>query len=154
MLQGLSGKRIAAGALSGVAGGMAFAAVMFADMAVSRRNVNDFLLLGGLGPAPSAWRVTGPTMHVINSAALGTAYAVVEPRLRGPGWARGVTFALVENTVLWPVVLVLDRVHPAVKSGALPSFNSAWPFVAENLRHIAYGFVLGLLFERKTGRHR
>jgi hypothetical protein len=30
----------------------------------------------------------------------------------------------------------------------LPRFNRLWPFVAENLRHAAFGIVLGAVFER------
>jgi hypothetical protein len=140
------------GALAGLGGGAAFAATMLLDMRVSGERVNDFHLLGGLGPAPQLWKVTGPLMHAVNSATLGVVYAACEPHLRGPGWMRGVTFALAENTLLWPIVLLLDRVHPAVQSGELPTFNRRWPFIAENLRHLAYGLILGAIFARSR-RH-
>lgn len=126
---------------------------MVADNAISRRNVNDFLLLGGIGPAPGLWRVTGPAAHLCASAVLGAAYSACEPRLPGPGWMKGVTFAVVENTLLWPLIVLIDRFHPAVRSGELPSYNGAWPFAVENLRHIAYGFTLGLIFDRITVRN-
>jgi hypothetical protein len=141
-------QRMIAGALAGLAGGAAFAAVMKFDMAISGNPVNDFKLLGGFGPAREHWQVTGPLVHGVNSAALGVAYASVADRMTGPGWLRGLVFALAENTLLWPIMIVLDRVHPAIHSGELPKFNRPWPFVAENLRHAAYGFVLGALYER------
>jgi hypothetical protein len=136
------------GATAGLFAGTAFAAVMLADIRLSGHRVNDFQLLGGIGPPRQRWRITGPLMHWTNSAVLGVVYTVAEPHIPGPGWLRGTTFALVENTLLWPIVLLLDRVHPAVQSGEMPTFNRPWPFIAENLRHIAYGAVLGSVYAR------
>lgn len=139
--------RIAAGMLAGLAGGVAFAGVMKLDIALSGDRVDDFQLLANFGPLRDIWRVTGPTIHALNSVSLGVVYSLVSHRLPGPGWLRGLTFAMVENTVLWPVIIVLDHIHPAIKAGELPTFNRRWPFVAENLRHAAYGLILGTVFE-------
>jgi hypothetical protein len=146
--------RAANGAVAGLAGGIAFAVTMFADMAISRRRVNDFQMLAGFGPLEKTWRVTGPLIHMAASASMGAIYALCEPRLRGPGWLRGVTFGLTENALLWPAVVLVDRFHPAIRRGDLPSFNRPWPFIAENFRHVAYGLVLGLVFERIARRTR
>jgi hypothetical protein len=145
-------QRMLAGMISGCAGGVAFAVTMLLDMSISRKRVNDFQMLAGFGPAAHLWKFTGPLIHMFNSATLGTVYAVSEPHLRGPGWLRGATFALIENTLLWPLVMLIDRIHPAIRSGELPSFNRPWPFVAENLRHLAYGLVLGTIFDRIVRR--
>lgn len=139
---------LGAGILGGLAGGAAFAAVMKLDIALSGERNDDFQLLGGFGPLRDRWRVTGPIVHAFNSASLGCVYALVSDRLSGPGWRRGLTFAIIENTLLWPIIIVLDRVHPAIASGEMPTFNRPWPFVAENLRHAAYGVVLGTVYER------
>jgi hypothetical protein len=140
--------RLRAGAVAGLAGGLAFAAFMKLDIIVSRRPVDDFLLLGGVGPFQRHWRLSGPVIHLLNSVSLGALYALVVDRLPGPGWLRGAAFALAENTLLWPVVIALDQVHPAIRQGTLPHYNRPWPFVVENLRHLAYGLTLGMVFER------
>ena len=142
--------RLVAGASSGVVAGAAFAGVMAVDMAASRRKVNDFRMLADFGPLRRFWPLTGPAIHFVNSAGLGAVYSVAEPALRGPGWARGLTFALAENTVLWPIVMLIDRAHPAIRAGELERFHGRWPFMAETLRHAAYGLVLGYFFERRT----
>jgi hypothetical protein len=142
--------RAVKGAVAGLAGGIAFAAVMKADIALSGRRVDDFQLLAGFGPTRDHWPVAGAVVHATNSIALGGLYSLVSDQLPGTGWQRGLTFAMVENTLLWPVLLVLDRVHPAIQSGELPAYNRPWPFLVENLRHAAYGLVLGVLFERLT----
>jgi len=147
-------RRIANGALAGLAGGAAFAAVMKADMALSGRRVDDFQLLAGFGPTRNRWRVVGPIVHTLNSATVGSLYAMVADHIPGPGWRRGLTFAMIENTTLWPVLIVLDRVHPAIQSGELPVYNRPWPFFVENLRHIAFGLVLGVAFERLSRNDR
>jgi hypothetical protein len=146
----ISLKRVVKGAGAGLAAGVAFAAVMKADMALSGRRVDDFQLLAGFGPTRDHWPVAGAIVHGVNSVALGSIYSLISDRLPGAGWQRGLTFAMVENTLLWPVLLVLDRVHPAIQSGELPTYNRPWPFLVENLRHAAYGLVLGALFERLT----
>lgn len=140
--------RLVTGAVAGVAAAGAFAAFMLADMRATGDRVDDFQLLGGLGPGAEHWRAKGTAIHFVNGALLGAAYTTVEPRLPGPGWLRGIAFALVENTLLWPLVLLIDRVHPAIQSGELPTYNRAWPFVAETLRHVVYGAVLGGLYQR------
>ncbi|MEX1157887.1 MAG: hypothetical protein WEC79_03025 [Thermomicrobiales bacterium] len=141
-------ERAIAGGLAGLAGGAAFAAFMKIDIAISGDAVDDFKLLGGFGPMRAHWRVIGPLIHAFNSASLGVAYGHVDVWRPSPGWLRGLVFALTENALLWPIIIVLDRVHPAIRSGTLPTFNRPWPFVAENLRHAAYGIVLGAMYER------
>ena len=138
--------------LAGLAGGASFAAVMKLDMALSGRHVDDFQLLAGFGPTRNRWHVVGPIIHAINSISLGGIYAVVVELLPGSGWRKGLTFALTENTLLWPVIIVLDRVHPAIRAGQLPAYNRPWPFFVENLRHAAFGIVLGTVYERLTQR--
>jgi hypothetical protein len=152
-MEGLNSRRIVAGMLAGLAGGAAFAAVMKADMALSGRRVDDFQLLADFGPTRDKWQVVGPVIHAVNSVSVGALYAIVTDRMPGTGWRNGLAFALVENTLLWPILIVLDRVHPAIKVGELPVYNRPWPFLVENLRHAAFGIVLGSVFERLTRKH-
>lgn len=140
--------RLKRGVIAGLAGGVAFAAFMKADMAITGERVDDFQLLAGYGPFRDHWAIPGAIIHMTNSAALGATYSTVEPSLPGPGWLRGLLFALIENTLLYPFVALLDRIHPAIRSGDLPRYSRPWSFTAETLRHVAYGLVLGYVFER------
>lgn len=151
-MQTIDRTSLIAGALAGLAGGAAFAAVMKLDIKLSGEPVDDFQLLAGFGPTKDSWHIAGPAIHAVNSVAVGSVYSVVNEHLPGPGWARGLTFAMIENTLLWPIIIVLDRVHPAIRSGDLPTFNRPWPFVAENIRHAAFGIVLGAVYERLAKR--
>ena len=144
----IESERLRSGAASGLAGGAAFAAVMQVDMAISGKRVDDFQLLAGFGPFRDNWKIPGAIIHTSNSALLGAAYSTVEPLLFGPGWLRGLVFAIVENTLLYPFVALLDRIHPAIRAGDLPRYGQPWSFAAETLRHVAYGLVLGYVFER------
>jgi hypothetical protein len=125
---------------------------MEADLALSHNRLDDFRLLAQWGPLRAHWRLLGPLAHLVNSAALGGLYAGLEPRLKGPGWARGIAFALAENALLWPLVALIDRVHPAVACRELASFNRPAAFAWESLRHAAYGAVLGQSFARSQRR--
>lgn len=145
-------ERLRSGALAGFVAAIAFAVWMKLDMRITGDRVDDFQLLGGIGPFSDDWQITGASIHHANGALLGAGYTSVEPLLRGPGWLRGITFALVENTLLWPIVLLLDRIHPDIRSGELPSYNRRWPFIAETIRHIVFGAVLGYCFERLNRR--
>jgi hypothetical protein len=121
---------------------------MQADMALSGRKFNDLQLLADWGPTQAHWKTAGIAIHSVNSAVVGATYAAVEDRLRGPHWLRGATFAFAENCALYPVLLILDRVHPAIVEGRLPEFSHPTPFAMETLRHLAYGLTLGFLFPR------
>jgi hypothetical protein len=136
------------GALAGLLAGAAFAMAMEVDLALTDNGVNDFRLLGQYGPLAQHWRYTGPVTHAFNSALLGAVYASIEPSLHGPEWARGMTFALAEHMLLWPLVVLIDGVHPAIARGELARFNSVSAFGWETLRHAAYGLVLGLAYPR------
>jgi hypothetical protein len=141
-------ERVRAGVSAGLVAGVAFAAVMEADLTLSGNRLDDFRLLAQWGPAQDRWWVLGPLAHEVNSAALGGLYALLQPKLVGPSWARGLMFAVGENTLLWPLVLLIDRRHPAVADGDLATFARPAAFGWETLRHAAYGVVLGLIFDR------
>lgn len=143
---------VARGVGAGLIGGAAMAANILVDMKLSGGVANDFRLLGQIGPLRRHWRITGPLIHFGNAAALGALYAVVEPKLKGSGTARGVSFAMVENTGLWPLVLLLDRIHPAIKDGDLSRYNGMLPFALEVVRHVSYGAALGFAYEQLQQR--
>lgn len=140
---------VRAAALAGLAAGAAYLVEMVVDLRLSGRNVDDLHFLGGaLGAEPRVARRLGFAIHVVNSIALAVGYArLAEPRLGGPGWRRGVVFASAENVVLYPLT-ALEGMHPAIRAGRLDRYFT-WPaFLLSVPRHIAYGAVLGGLYER------
>jgi hypothetical protein len=143
------------GAIAGVIAAAVMVAVNLADMAVTKQRTNDIRLVGGLFPgARRAWPVFGTGIHLLNGAALGSLFALVQHGLPGPTWARGVIFGLVENFLLWPFLLMTDRIHPDVKTGKLDRYNRPGPFAAATFRHIVYGAVLGAAYDRLTKQTR
>lgn len=140
--------RLRRGAVAGLAGGAAFSMVMSIDQRLSGCPADDYRLLADFGPFERSWPVIGRLVHAVNSVAVGITFSAIEDRLRGPGWLRGLAFAMAENAILWPVIILIDRVHPAVRSGALPRYNQPAPAALELVRHAAYGVALGTVYER------
>jgi hypothetical protein len=141
--------RSAAGIVAGLIAGFAFLVAMAFDLALFRNKSNDLRLLSGMVPGGrKLWPILGTGMHMFNGALLGAVYAHIEHRFSGPGWLKGTIFGLVENMVLWPIIMVLDRVHPEIKRGTLEPFNRFVPFMQELFRHIVYGAVLGWVYEQ------
>ena len=139
--------RLARAALAGVGGALAYLAEQELDRRVANPRSDDLVLLGGLVTASSAvWRPLGLAMHLAAGATFGLLFeALMAPLLRGPYWLRGVMVGQVENAALWPLLLVIDRVHPAVRCGALAPLNRPVYFAQAVLRHAALGAMLGLL---------
>lgn len=135
------------GAISGLVGGAAFAVLQELDLRVFRYPADDLMLLGGMfGQTESSSRSIGMGLHALNSAALGAVYGVTTTNVADlPGPAKGIIFALIENTVLYPAFLMEER-HPLIKSGKLPSYRCRTAFIQETLRHIAFGAATGACF--------
>jgi hypothetical protein len=134
--------------VSGLAAGAAFAAVLEADLRLTGRNVDDLIFLGRpLVKNPQRARRAGAAIHAVNSVALAALYTRFADRLPGPPWLRGVIFANVENTLLYPLT-AFEKFHPAIRDGQLDHYFT-WPAFAQSIpRHIAYGAVVGALYAR------
>lgn len=132
-------------AAAGLVGALAYLAAQEADRRLVNPRSNDLVLLGGLATSrPALRRPLGLILHLLAGAAFGVVFRrVAAPRLPGPYWLRGVLAAQLENAVLWPLVLVLDRVHPAIRSGDLAPLNRPVYAVQAAWRHLALGAVLG-----------
>ena len=140
-------------AVAGTLASAAYLAEMAVDLPLLRCPTNDLLLLGGIASRnPRVWWPLGTAMHFFNGVALAQVYAAVGRRLPGPPWLRGVIFTLIENTLLWALVPLFDRYHPAIRAGELPKMNRPIPFLQQVLRHIAYGAVLGAAYAWGTKR--
>jgi hypothetical protein len=126
----------------------AFAAAVWAaqqplDKRVFGCSYDDVELLGKLVTRGRSWRLAGFGLHISNGALFGAAYALAEPLLPGPGWARGLLAAQVENFGLWPLVGLTDRYHPARRQ--LPRLAGNRRALAQaTWRHALFGVILGL----------
>jgi hypothetical protein len=134
--------------VSGLAAGAAFVAVLEADLRLTGRNVDDLMILGRPFFAGSTKaRAIGGAIHALNSLALAGLYAMLERRIPGPAWLKGVVFANVENAILYPVTRFED-IHPAIRTGQVDRYYN-WPAFWQSVpRHIAFGAVLGMLYDR------
>lgn len=139
-----------AGAISGVPAGVAHAIVNEIDRRALRYNADDLLLLSGLViDNPSTARRVGFAMHLSAAMTFGAIWAVIiHPTDQRDAVRKGIGAALVENTVLWPLVIPLDRRHPYIRAGRLDRFNHPRSLLQACLRHIALGYVLGKSFPR------
>jgi hypothetical protein len=141
------------GAVAGAIGAVAFMLSMGVDLAITRQRTNDLRLLSGMIPGGRRlWPVIGTASHITNGIALGALFSRAHHGLPGPTWVRGLIFAQVENLFLWPVMMVLDRIHPEIKRGKLEKYNRPGPFFAEVVRHAVFGVVMGCAYEMLTPR--
>jgi hypothetical protein len=134
--------------LRGAVAGAVAATVMALEQPLDKRlfecDYDDVELMGKLVTRGDEWRPVGLALHVQNGAVFGVVYAQLKPFLPGPAPLRGLVAALVENTLLWPGVVLLDRHHPARKE--LPQLaGNRRAFVQATFRHAVFGIVLGLL---------
>ncbi|MGA7669975.1 MAG: DUF6789 family protein [Nitrolancea sp.] len=139
------------GAVAGAIGAVGFMFAMAVDLAITRQKTNDLRLLSGMVPGGGRlWPVIGSISHVANGVALGTLFSRVHQGLPGPTWMRGLIFGQVENLLLWPIIIVLDHIHPGMKRGDLEKYNRPGPFFIEVLRHAVFGAVMGAAYEFLT----
>ncbi len=141
-----------AGTSAGVAGGIAYAGAMFADLRLFDQNADDFLLLGGaFGLSPKAVAAAGKGTHLLNSAMMGVALERLAYRqLPFSGPVNGAIFALAENAILYPVLIAEER-HPLIRSGDLASYWNGRALAQSVVRHIAFGAVAGWMLDRILG---
>jgi len=131
----------------GIAGAVATVAMTLEqplDKRLFDSKYDDVEILGKLVTRGDNWRAIGFALHVQNGAIFGAAYARLKPSLSGPPLLRGLSVALVEHVVAWPLTALFDRYHPARKE--LPKlFHSRRAFGQATIRHAVFGIVLGFL---------
>ena len=140
---------------AGLAAGVAYLVAQEIDRRITNPRSNDLILVGGLVTRrPDLWRPLGLVNHLLASVTFAFIFdRIVAPRLFGPYWLRGVLTFQAENAGSWPLVLLIDRFHPAVKVGQMARLNRPIYFAQEVWRHLAFGVVLGaLLAPAHTGR--
>lgn len=141
--------------LAGVAGSVAYALEMGLDLRFVRYRFNDFALLGRpLSRDPRMWPALGAGVHMLNGVVMGLLFARVRRYLPGPGWLRGLLFAQLENLLLWPLMPLVDRYHPARRDGLLAPAWSRMSLLVAVLRHAAYGIAVGCLYSPRPVHER
>jgi len=137
------------GALAGIVAAGAWAvAEPLAKRAFGTR-YSSVRLLGRLVTSGPLWPAAGVAVHLANGAAFGIAFE----RLGGRSAWHGVAAAQVENVVLWPVMAVMDRIHPDRRNGAWsPLACDARVFAQEAALHALFGAVLGAFVRDRAPR--
>jgi hypothetical protein len=83
--------------------------------------------------------------NLVTHMAGGAAFGYVFERLGGRGVRDGVAAAVVENTVLWPVIGLLEPIHPKRRSGEWPPIlMNGRAFASATVAHAIFGVLLGL----------
>ena len=132
-------------AQAGTAAALAWAALEPFDRRLVGVDYSDVAMLGKFVTRSRAWPVAGLALHPANGAAFGSVASRLQRRVSP------LTLALAESTVLFPLIAVVDRRHPARgEAGLAPAFNVRG-FALETLRHAAFGAALGALLRRRTG---
>ena len=128
-------------ALAGACAAVVWAAAEPIDRRLLRNDYSDVALLGKAVTRSRAWPVVGLAMHAGNGAVFGLAYR----ELRRRRDVSAVKLALAEHLALFPLGLVIDRVHPARGQEGVQRVFGARAFAQATWRHILFGAVLGRL---------
>lgn len=137
--------------LSGMAAGTAFLATAWLDSRLSSHPFNDLKLVGQfLTTRSPLWQIQGLAGHYGFSAIMSLIYArIAYPRLPGPLSLKGLIFLQIENSLLYPVAPLIDRLHAGMKQDELPPLMNWKTFWGQFWRHVAFGLVLGTLYRPK-----
>jgi hypothetical protein len=132
----VSDKRILRGAAAGAVAAGVWALQEPIDMKVFGVDYSDAELLARPLRAP---RWVGGVLHVANGMAFGATYALVAPRVPGPGAAKGAAAGMTEHLATWPLVRFLPRVN---------LWGNHRAFAQAVWRHLLFGVLLGALEQR------
>ncbi|HEV2752648.1 MAG TPA: hypothetical protein VGV36_02295, partial [Solirubrobacteraceae bacterium] len=130
--------RTVRGALAGAIAASVWAAQEPLDIRVFGVPYSDHELLGKAVTRGPAWRPIGLALHAANGALFGALYANAAPRLPLPSWLRGPVAVRAEHLGTWPLLPVVERVHPARRQ--LPSlWGDPRAFFQATWRHLLFG---------------
>jgi hypothetical protein len=140
-----------AAAVAGAAGGAVYLATMEVDNRLTGQDIDDLKLLGRpFVRNPRLAKLVGVPIHLNNAIVLAVVYAAIaRDRLPGPPWLRGIVFANVENTLLYPLV-ALETKHPGIRRGEIDRYFTLKAYVQSIPRHVTYGAVMAALYERRA----
>lgn len=147
MVRVLTDERPFKAALAGFAAAISYAGIMYGDMAVTGSRFDDIQLIEGAIRGRTAHPpVLGLAIHLLNGIALGEIYGLVERFLPGPAWVRGILFGELFLLTAWPATPLVDRYHPLIRQGELPTLRRRVAFLQNVGRHAAFGAALGLIY--------
>lgn len=133
--------RIVRGAIAGAAAGIAWKAV---EPPLQRAFRSPYSDAGIVSRFVSARPVAAYATQALGGATFGAAFA----RLGGRGVTTAAAAALVENTVLWPAVYVVQRYHPDVRAGRWPKpFLDPGSIGVSFAGHAIFGALLGAFLD-------
>ena len=138
-------RRVIAGSLAGLAGGLAHAAVNEIDRRLLSHNADDLTMLGGAITDDHALaRKIGIGMHLGFAMSFGASYAaILHPRDNEDAIRKAVAAAMIENFGLYPLVFPLEDKHPYIRDGRLDRFAHPKALLQATLRHLALGIGIG-----------
>lgn len=143
----LDAARTIRGAVAGALSAGVWAAQQPLDQRVFGVPYADTELLGKLVTRGRTWPLVGLGLHLANGALFGGVYAAVAPRLPLPSRLRGPVAGLAEHVALWPLLPVIERMHPA--RGDLPGLSGdPRAFAQATWRHLLFGVLLGEIERR------
>jgi hypothetical protein len=135
------------GAIAGGVAAAIWAAQQPADKRAFGTPMDDVELLGKALSKGEGWPLLGLGLHVQNGATFGAIYAQLRRFVPGPPVAVGLAAGLVEHLATWPLVSVVDRLHP--RRSELPQLKgNTRAFWQATWRHAVFGVVLGELERR------
>jgi hypothetical protein len=144
---GIDRTRTLRGAACGVLAAAVWALEQPLDKALLSNRYDDVELLGKAVTTGDGWYPVGLALHLSNGALFGAAYSNLAPSVPLPAACRGPALALAEHGLLWPLVAITDRFHPARRQ--LPELaGNRRAFAQAALRHLLFGLVLGELERR------
>lgn len=147
MSAGTASIRSLRGALCGAVAAVVWALQQPLDKVLLSSRYDDVELLGRAVRNGRGWYPIGLALHAQNGAVFGAVYAIVAPVLPVAPPLRGPLAAVSEHVVLWPLVAVSDRYHPARDQLPVLSGNRR-AFAQATWRHLLFGVVLGELERR------
>lgn len=139
-------------ACAGAAAATVWALLEPLDRRLFRWDYSDVALLGKLVTRGRGWRAAGFALHAVNGALFGLGFHELRRRLDADPRRLALAVALIENVVLYPLAIVVDRRHPARGEAGLASLVSFRAFAQETARHAVFGLVLGRLAVRSEER--
>jgi hypothetical protein len=132
-------------AAAGVAAAWTWAAVEPLDTRLAAWDYSDTAMLGKAVTRSRLWPLAGLAVHGANGAVFGLAFEAARRRTRAEPRRLALGLAVAEHLTLFPLGLVVDRVHPARgEAGVAPMFTPRG-FALETARHVLFGAVLGRL---------
>jgi hypothetical protein len=133
-------------AAAGAAAATAWGLLEPIDQRIFRCDYSDIAVLGKGVTRGRHWRAAGFALHALNGAAFGLVFDAVRRRILVEPRRLALGMALAEHASLYPLCYLVDRHHPASgEDGVPPLLTNRRAFAQATVRHVVFGFALGVL---------